>query len=58
VRVESRRLQSDLTRLLDWANDNEIELASLAARPASLEDIFFDVVAGGALAAPQEEALR
>jgi ABC-2 type transport system ATP-binding protein len=58
VRVESRRLQADLTRLLGWANDNEIELANLAARPASLEDIFFDVVAGEAMPSLEEEALR
>jgi ABC-2 type transport system ATP-binding protein len=58
VRIESRRLQADLTRLLVWAGDNEIELANLAARPASLEDIFFDVVAGEARATLEEEALR
>jgi ABC-2 type transport system ATP-binding protein len=58
VRIESRRLQADLTRLLGWANDHEIELANLAARPASLEDIFFDVVAGDATPAPEQEALR
>jgi ABC-2 type transport system ATP-binding protein len=58
VRIESRRLQADLARLLVWANDNEIELANLAARPASLEDIFFDVVAGGATATLEEEAVR
>jgi ABC-2 type transport system ATP-binding protein len=58
VRIESRRLQADLTRLLDWANDNRIELANLAARPASLEDIFFDVVTGEAMPALDKETVR
>jgi ABC-2 type transport system ATP-binding protein len=58
VRVESRRLQADLTVLLGWADDNEIELAHLAARPASLEDIFFDVVAGEIVPTLEEEAVR
>jgi ABC-2 type transport system ATP-binding protein len=58
VRIESRRLQADLTRLLGWADDSGIELVNLAARPASLDDIFFDVVAGRATPAPQEEAVR
>ena len=47
VTVESQRLQADLTRLLAWAEDHAIELTSLAARPASLEDIFFGVLAQG-----------
>ena len=47
VTVESRRMQADLTRLLNWADDHALELPGLAARPASLEDIFFDVLANG-----------
>jgi ABC-2 type transport system ATP-binding protein len=45
VTVRSRQLQSDLTRLLRWADDHAIELVGLAARPASLEDVFLDVLA-------------
>jgi ABC-2 type transport system ATP-binding protein len=45
VTVESHSLQGDLARLLRWADDDAIELRGLAARPASLEDIFFDVLA-------------
>jgi ABC-2 type transport system ATP-binding protein len=45
VTIESRQLQTDLTRLLSWAEDRAIELAGLAARPASLEDVFLNVLA-------------
>jgi ABC-2 type transport system ATP-binding protein len=45
VTVQTRQLQSDLTRLLSWADDHAIELVGLAARPASLEDVFLDVLA-------------
>jgi ABC-2 type transport system ATP-binding protein len=55
VTIESRRLQADLTQLLRWANDGQVELASLAARSASLEDIFFDVVRGELLDDAGEE---
>jgi ABC-2 type transport system ATP-binding protein len=44
VTIESRQLQTDLTRLLSWAEDRAIELAGLAARPASLEDVFLNVL--------------
>jgi len=44
VTVQSRQLQADLTRLLSWADEHAIELAGLAARPASLEDVFLDVL--------------
>jgi ABC-2 type transport system ATP-binding protein len=47
VTIESRQLQADLTRLLRWADDQAVELAGLAARPASLEDVFLDVLARG-----------
>jgi ABC-2 type transport system ATP-binding protein len=60
VTIESRRLQADLTRLLGWADDHAVELAGLAARAASLEDVFLDVVTDGdqATATPEEEASR
>jgi ABC-2 type transport system ATP-binding protein len=47
VTIESRQLQTDLTRLLSWAEDRAIELAGLAARPASLEDVFLNVLTDG-----------
>jgi ABC-2 type transport system ATP-binding protein len=43
VTYQSRDLQSDLTDLLAWANDNAIALADLSARPASLEDAFMEI---------------
>lgn len=45
VTYESRQLQTDLTRLLKWANAGDIRLAALSARPATLEDVFLDVAA-------------
>jgi ABC-2 type transport system ATP-binding protein len=54
VTVESHRVQADLTRLLSWADEHAIELLGLAARPASLEDIFFDVLTHGNHGTPQE----
>ncbi|MEV4466861.1 ABC transporter ATP-binding protein [Micromonospora echinofusca] len=45
VTYESRQLQTDLTRLLEWANAGNIRLASLSARPATLEDVFLDIAA-------------
>ncbi|RLK23141.1 ABC-2 type transport system ATP-binding protein [Micromonospora sp. M71_S20] len=45
VTYESRHLQTDLTRLLEWANAGDIRLASLSARPATLEDVFLDIAA-------------
>ncbi len=42
VTIESHELQADLTRLLSWADRNAIELTGLAARPASLEDVFLE----------------
>ena len=45
VTIESRQLQTDLTRLLTWAEDRAIDLTGLAARPASLEDVFLGVLA-------------
>jgi ABC-2 type transport system ATP-binding protein len=60
VTIESRRLQSDLTALLSWADEHALELAGLAARPASLEDVFLDVLArsGEGTLAPREEQWR
>ncbi|MEH1102639.1 ABC transporter ATP-binding protein [Micromonospora sp. CPCC 205561] len=45
VTYESRQLQGDLTRLLEWANAGDIQLAALSARPATLEDAFLDIAA-------------
>ncbi|MEU4380139.1 ABC transporter ATP-binding protein [Micromonospora echinofusca] len=45
VVYESRQLQADLTRLLEWANAGDIRLAALSARPATLEDVFLDIAA-------------
>ncbi len=45
VIIESRQLQPDLTRLLSWADQHSIEFVGLAARPASLEDVFLGVLA-------------
>jgi ABC-2 type transport system ATP-binding protein len=48
VTYETRDLQSDLTDLLAWANGNAISLTDLAARPASLEDVFMGIATDGA----------
>ncbi|WP_234361426.1 ABC transporter ATP-binding protein [Plantactinospora sp. BB1] len=45
VSYESRQLQTDLTRLLEWASAGNIRLTSLSARPATLEDVFLDIAA-------------
>jgi ABC-2 type transport system ATP-binding protein len=60
VTVESRRLQADLSRLLSWADEHATALAGLAARPASLEDVFLDVITDGdrATATPEDVAWR
>ncbi|HEX2133641.1 MAG TPA: ABC transporter ATP-binding protein [Actinophytocola sp.] len=46
VTYETRELQSDLSDLLAWANGNAIALGDLAARPASLEDVFMGIATG------------
>jgi ABC-2 type transport system ATP-binding protein len=43
VTYRSHDLQSDLTDLLAWANGNAVALSGLAARPASLEDVFMEI---------------
>ncbi|MEJ2858226.1 MULTISPECIES: ABC transporter ATP-binding protein [unclassified Saccharothrix] len=43
VTYHSTDLQSDLSDLLAWANGNAVTLTDLAARPASLEDVFMDI---------------
>jgi ABC-2 type transport system ATP-binding protein len=43
VTYESHDLQADLTDLLAWANGNAVTLHGLAARPASLEDVFMEI---------------
>jgi ABC-2 type transport system ATP-binding protein len=45
VTYQSRQLQADLTQLLAWANSSRLALAELAARPASLEDVFLEIAA-------------
>lgn len=40
VLIESRELQRDLYRLLDWADANVVELRSLSATTSSLADVF------------------
>ncbi|MEU4644708.1 ABC transporter ATP-binding protein [Micromonospora sp. NPDC023814] len=45
VTYESRQLQADLARLLDWANTSDVQLSALSARPATLEDVFLDIAA-------------
>ncbi len=43
VTYRTLQLQADLDQLLTWANGSRIQLAGLAARPASLEDVFLDI---------------
>ncbi|GAB3960957.1 ABC transporter ATP-binding protein [Streptomyces sparsus] len=43
VEVRTKQLQEALTRLLDWAREQHIELLGLDARSASLEDAFLDI---------------
>ena len=43
VSVSTHRLQNDLTRILQWAEHEGIELAGLLARAASLESVFLDL---------------
>ncbi|MDA0564221.1 ABC transporter ATP-binding protein [Streptomonospora sp. S1-112] len=38
--IETFSLQKDLSLLLDWARDNGVELADLAAGPTRLDDVF------------------
>ncbi|WP_433390902.1 ABC transporter ATP-binding protein [Micromonospora sp. KLBMP9576] len=60
VTYESRQLQADLTRLLDWANAADIRLAALSARPATLEDVFLGIAADHDLTdqRPEREVAR
>jgi ABC-2 type transport system ATP-binding protein len=43
--LETRSLQSDLTRLLAWAEAERVTLERLNARGGTLEDVFLEVVA-------------
>lgn len=43
VTAQTRELQKDLTELLDWARDANVELLDLHAREASLESVFLDI---------------
>ena len=40
---QTQDLQAHLAELLEWANGNDVGLAGLSARPASLEDVFMDI---------------
>ncbi|MGW0892282.1 ABC transporter ATP-binding protein [Saccharopolyspora sp. NPDC002578] len=41
--LETRQLQRDLTRLLDWARQHDVYLDELRASPASLSEVFMAV---------------
>ncbi|WP_166356276.1 ABC transporter ATP-binding protein [Phytoactinopolyspora limicola] len=43
ITVQTEALQRTLTQLLRWADDNDVTLHGLAARPASLEQVFLAV---------------
>ncbi|MFD5748105.1 ABC transporter ATP-binding protein [Streptomyces sp. NPDC127033] len=43
MEIRTRRLQRDLGELLRWAEESEVELATLDARSASLEEAFLDI---------------
>ncbi|WP_328789755.1 MULTISPECIES: ABC transporter ATP-binding protein [unclassified Streptomyces] len=43
VEIRTERLQDDLTELLGWARENDVELAGLDARSASLEEAFLEI---------------
>ncbi|APU41471.1 MULTISPECIES: ABC transporter ATP-binding protein [unclassified Streptomyces] len=43
VEIRTGRLQADLTELLGWARENDVELAGLDARSASLEEAFLEI---------------
>ncbi|WP_211658997.1 ABC transporter ATP-binding protein [Phytoactinopolyspora halophila] len=45
--IETEHLQQTLTRLLVWAEEHRVELPELAARPASLEQVFLAVAEHG-----------
>lgn len=45
--VKTRELQRDLTTLLGWANDRQLELNDLQARSASLEEAFLAIAKTG-----------
>ncbi|MET9693100.1 ABC transporter ATP-binding protein [Streptomyces sp. NPDC006514] len=43
MEIRTERLQEDLTELLGWARENDVELAGLDARSASLEEAFLEI---------------
>lgn len=45
VRLQTDRLQTTLTEVLDWARDREVRLGRLDARSASLEEAFLAIAA-------------
>jgi ABC-2 type transport system ATP-binding protein len=44
VTYRSEQVQTDLTRLLTWANARHLVLHELTAGPATLDDVFLDIV--------------
>jgi ABC-2 type transport system ATP-binding protein len=44
VTYRSGQVQTDLTRVLTWANAQHLVLHELSAGPATLEDVFLDIV--------------
>ncbi|MEV7987000.1 ABC transporter ATP-binding protein [Micromonospora sp. NPDC085948] len=60
VAYETRDLQGDLSRLLDWAKTTGVRLYGLSARPATLEDVFLDIAGEHANAGqrPEREEVR
>ena len=47
TRIEVSDVQSGLTRLLRWAEDEDVRLEDLRARSASLESVFLEIAEGG-----------
>ncbi|MCC9311991.1 ABC transporter ATP-binding protein [Kitasatospora sp. RB6PN24] len=54
VTIRTRRLQRTLTELLRWAEQQQVELAGLDARSASLEEAFLAIAAEPEHPAPAE----
>ncbi|MCE7080877.1 ABC transporter ATP-binding protein [Streptomyces sp. ST2-7A] len=54
VEVRSRRLQRDLTDLLLWARERDVELTGLDARSASLEEAFLRIAEDGTAGADSD----
>ncbi|CAL9462903.1 MULTISPECIES: ABC transporter ATP-binding protein [Streptomyces] len=55
VEIRTGRLQESLTELLLWARREEVALAGLDARSASLEEAFLEIAHGGGPEAAEDE---